>query len=574
MAFFEERGIGRVDDSKRSAPHRFAHFWLLVTKSFIRNRCPVRASALAYTTLLALIPLLAVGASIATSLLRENKEGVATMIKSFVRTAAPMLDLEVKTEDGRAANRLDETVTTITTFINNIQAGTIGVTGMIALIFVAIGLLRTIEATFNDIWGVTHGRGWLASIVQYWATITLGPVVLTLVLGLTTGPYFNKTKRILGLSLVTTRDIKDVGSMAAKLTGAADPVSAFLAGKMDRPLLNSLAEHKTTGGDSKPLRRLLADSLSGILEGGVFYDAARFANVELRAETKSLQAKNPAGHELARLNRLLLEDAYGDGIARQRWPWIGDTVFYLLPFVVLSLAFALFYQLMPNTRVQPQAALIGGIVGGTLWQMNNKLSVLYVSKALSYSQVYGALSIIPLFLVGTYFSWLIMLLGAQVAYAYQNRQSYLQEKQAEGVSQRGREFVALRVMTRVAQCFQRGEKPPGVNAIASALGVPTRLVSHVVQPMIQARLLVEAIDREIGYTPARPLDQITAHEVLQSLRVGQGHELETSDDGALAVVRGSFDKIGEVERGAAANVTLKQLVDGADAPVGKKDSST
>ena len=574
MAFFEERGIGRVDDSKRSAPHRFAHFWLLVAKSFIRNRCPVRASALAYTTLLALIPLLAVGASIATSLLRENKEGVATMIKSFVRTAAPMLDLEVKTEDGRAANRLDETVTTITTFINNIQTGTIGVTGMIALIFVAIGLLRTIEATFNDIWGVTHGRGWLASIVQYWATIPLGPVVLTLVLGLTTGPYFNKTKRILGLSLVTTRDIKDVGSMATKLTGAADPVSAFLAGKMDRPLLNSLAEHKTTGGDSKPLRRLLADSLSGILESGVFYDAARFANVELRAETKRLQAQNPVGHELARLNRLLLEDAYGDGIARQRWPWIGDTVFYLLPFVVLSLAFALFYQLMPNTRVQPQAALIGGIVGGTLWQMNNKLSVLYVSKALSYSQVYGALSIIPLFLVGTYFSWLIMLLGAQVAYAYQNRQSYLQDKQAEGVSQRGREFVALRVMTRVAQCFQRGEKPPGVNAIASALGVPTRLVSHVVQPMIHARLLVEAIDRETGYAPARPLDQITAHEVLQSLRVGQGHELETSDDGALAVVRGSFDKIGEVERAAAVNVTLKQLVDGADAPVGKKDSST
>ena len=43
---------------------KFAHFWVLIGKSFWRNRCPVRASALAYTTLLALVPLLAVGISI------------------------------------------------------------------------------------------------------------------------------------------------------------------------------------------------------------------------------------------------------------------------------------------------------------------------------------------------------------------------------------------------------------------------------------------------------------------------------------------------------------------------------
>ena len=48
----------------------------------------------------------------------------------------------------------------------------------------AIGLLRTIEATFNDIWGVTQGRGWFVSIVGYWATISFGPVILVVVIGL------------------------------------------------------------------------------------------------------------------------------------------------------------------------------------------------------------------------------------------------------------------------------------------------------------------------------------------------------------------------------------------------------
>src|SRR5256885_10085176 len=51
-------------------------------------------------------------------------------------------------------------------------------------------------------------------------------------------------------------------------------------------------------------------------------------------------------------------------------PLVGALAFQLLPFVVLCLAFGLFYQLMPNTRVQWQAALVGGIVGGSLWQLN------------------------------------------------------------------------------------------------------------------------------------------------------------------------------------------------------------
>jgi len=240
-------------------------------------------------------------------------------------------------------------------------------------------------------------------------------------------------------------------------------------------------------------------------------------------------------------------------------PLVGALAFQLLPFVVLSLAFGLFYQLMPNTRVQWQAALVGGIVGGSLWQLNNKLSVIYVSKAVTYSKIYGSLSIIPLFLVGMYFSWLILLFGAQVAYAYQNRQSYLQEKQAESVSQRGREFIALRIMTHVAQRFQRGDTAAGVNPLAETLGVPTRLVSQIVGPLLKAKLLVAVLDREMGYAPSRPLDQITAHDVLQALRVGQGLELETSDDATGRHVRGKFDRVCEVERETASALTLDML---------------
>ncbi len=576
IGFFHETGIGRVDDSKRPMLFRFAHFWLLVVKSFIRNRCPIRASALAYTTLLALIPLLAVGLSIGTMVLKDQgPEHVDEMIRGLVRNVAPMLDLEVKSSAGGEENNLDTVVEKINEFIKKVNSGTVGITGTIALVFVAIGLLRTIEATFNDIWGVTRGRGWVASIIQYWATITLGPIVLLLALGMTTGPYFAKTKRILGLSLLTGRDIKDPELLMGKLMGT-EPNEHAIGESLYHRLLNdetfrqAAARFATKSSDWKSLRKALAESLNTLLEGRPFYDATNFAKVQLGPETQRLLALNPKGHDLDLLNRRLLEDAFPTAIQRKSWEWVGSVGFYLLPFVLLSLAFGGFYQLMPNTRVQPTAALVGGIVGGSLWLVNNKLSVLYVSTVANYGQIYSSLGLVPLFLIGMYFSWLILLFGAQVAYAYQNRQSYLQEKQAEGVHQRGREFIALRIMTLIAQHFQRGEPPPGVNFIAGQLTVPTRLVSQLVQALVQARLLVEVSDRETRYTPARPMAQITANDILMALRAGQGMELETRDDAHRARVRREFSAINAAERGAGERITLETLAGGnASEPAAK-----
>jgi membrane protein len=326
--------------------HRCAHFWLLVSKSFVRNRCPVRAASLAYTTLLALVPLLAVGVSITTSMLQKRgEEPVHDLINKLVDYVAPALDLETREMISRTALEMDDeeaalfgitnnadlalftnttpigsvtnqpaitgrdrVVKQITSFIARIRTGTLGVTSVLALLFVSISLLRTIEATFNDIWGVTKGRGWIKSIVYYWAAITLGPLLLVGAITLTTGPHLETTH-------------------------------AWL----------------------------------------------------------------------------------------ERVPLLGNALFYLLPFIILSVGFAVFYTVMPNTKVHFKAALVGGLVGGCLWQLNNIFNVVYVSRVMSYTSIYGSLGIFPVFLVGLYFSWLIMLLGAQVAYAFQNRQAYIQE---------------------------------------------------------------------------------------------------------------------------------------------------
>src|SRR2546421_2867518 len=69
---------------------KFAHFCLMVWRSFTRNRCPVRASALAYATLLALVPMLAVVMSITSTFLKqEGEDQIDQFIVRFVATVIP-----------------------------------------------------------------------------------------------------------------------------------------------------------------------------------------------------------------------------------------------------------------------------------------------------------------------------------------------------------------------------------------------------------------------------------------------------------------------------------------------------
>jgi membrane protein len=199
-------------------------------------------------------------------------------------------------------------------------------------------------------------------------------------------------------------------------------------------------------------------------------------------------------------------------------------------------------------------------MGGLLWHLNNVISVVYVSRWVTNSKIYGSLAAIPVLMVGLYFSWLIVLFGAQVAYAFQNRAAYRQEKLSENINQRGREFIALRLMDCIGQRFQCGRPPATVAELAEGLIVPSRLVQQILQTLMAARLVIEVAGNEIAYAPARPLDTMTCHDILLALRAGQGQELTTREDPARAEVFGEFTRILEAERKAASSVTVLAMV--------------
>src|SRR5436190_2119245 len=104
QALLDERGLH--DEGHSSKWHRFLHFWVLVGRSFARNRCPVRASALAYASLLALIPMLAVVVSITSTFLKkEGEDRIDQFIGELVASIMPPANLSTN-----AVNELDTSI--------------------------------------------------------------------------------------------------------------------------------------------------------------------------------------------------------------------------------------------------------------------------------------------------------------------------------------------------------------------------------------------------------------------------------------------------------------------------------
>jgi membrane protein len=232
----------------------------------------------------------------------------------------------------------------------------------------------------------------------------------------------------------------------------------------------------------------------------------------------------------------------------------------LAPYVILWVGFALMYTLMPNTRVRFSAAFIGGIIGGTLWQFNSQLNTMYISRVVTYSKIYGSLGVVPVFLVGLYFSWLMVLLGAQVSFAAQNVRLYMQQRASEKIDQAGRELLACRIVLHACSCFLRAAKPPTTEQLAEQLRAPLQALNQLVRRLIEGGVLIEIAGDECRLQPARPPDSITVADVLHVVRTADGICGEEPKRSGSEPVEQLLLGLAKAARTSSANARFSDLV--------------
>jgi membrane protein len=192
----------------------------------------------------------------------------------------------------------------------------------------------------------------------------------------------------------------------------------------------------------------------------------------------------------------------------------------LIPYALIWLLFTIVYIVMPNTRVNFKSALIAGIIAGTIFQLTQWAYIHFQVGVSKYSTLYGTFAALPLFLAWLQISWLIVLLGAEISYAYQNVDNYEFEAEALHISYHNKRLLTLIICHEIVKNFEKGEEPKTSAEISQDLSIPMRLVREIMFDLTEAHILNETIKpspREKGYQPAIDIGRITVQYVNEKL---------------------------------------------------------
>ncbi len=222
---------------------------------------------------------------------------------------------------------------------------------------------------------------------------------------------------------------------------------------------------------------------------------------------------------------------------------------YLVPFLVSTGAFTVAYLVLPATSVRVLPALTGAAVAALLWETAKGTFDWYVRHFASFEQIYGALALVPVFLLWVQLTWLIVLFGAEVAWCAQHPDPGPEAAPAEGPALARGPF-ASRVLWTVARDFAARRPRPSAAAVAADLAVGVDAVEGAIDALEAAGLVarvVEPGDVEAppGLLPARPLEQTS---VADAVRAGEAR------GGAFADGSPAESPLYDVLRSAAADM--------------------
>lgn len=191
------------------------------------------------------------------------------------------------------------------------------------------------------------------------------------------------------------------------------------------------------------------------------------------------------------------------------------------PLASVWLAFFLLTTFMPNTHVHRRAAGASALISALLWVSWQKIYISLQVNVAKYNAIYGTFASVPIFLMWLSVCWMIILLGAEIAFALQNHGTFHMERAAAQASLRSRITMGLSILLHAAREFEAGGAGLDVAEYARRERVPVRLVNDLVSIFVRGKLLAERADAPGQFVLLRPPDRIAVPDVVH-LVAGDG----------------------------------------------------
>jgi membrane protein len=375
---------GRRRRSVSLARHAF-----VLLRDLVDGQLTMRAMSLVYTTLLSIVPLLALAFSVLKALGAHN--AIEPFLREFLAPLGP--------QAGELTQKL-------VGFIEKVQVGVLGSLGVALLFWSAISLIQKVESSFNFVWRIERPRPLSQRLGDYFAVLTVGPVLMFSAVGITAS-VFNS-------------------ALVARLT-----------------------------------------------------------------------SYEPLGFLVSVAGRLV-------------------------PYLLIIGVFTFLYSFVPNTRVRPRAALIGGVFAGALWQTGSLAFASFVAGATNYNAIYSSFAIVIFLLIWIYLGWMILLLGCQLAFYVQHPEHLKPQRAPTLLSGRQIEFLTLMVMALAGRRFLAGKPGYTEEELSRVIAAEPEHVRRAVEQLLFNGLLTEAGATRTQLVPAVDLESVTLAQLWTLARTGEG----------------------------------------------------
>jgi membrane protein len=190
----------------------------------------------------------------------------------------------------------------------------------------------------------------------------------------------------------------------------------------------------------------------------------------------------------------------------------------VVPLLLITLAFTFVYTFVPNTRVRYGPAVTGALVAGLLWISAGSLFADFMAGSTRYAAIYSSLAIPILFMMWVYFAWLIVLIGANIAF-YLQYPEYLNSRERDlRPSNRLRERLALKLMQRVVRRHFAGPEGATEDELAQALRMPLVNVRTSIRILHAGGFLMTTATSPPRLLPAQAPERMLVRDLLHHVR--------------------------------------------------------
>jgi membrane protein len=246
---------------------------------------------------------------------------------------------------------------------------------------------------------------------------------------------------------------------------------------------------------------------------------------------------------------------------------IGPVVFFfikMVPYFLIWMVFTFVYIVMPNTKVNFSSALIAGVIAWTSFILVQWVYINFQVGVSRYNAIYGSFAALPLFMVWANMSWLITLIGAEVAYANQNVTQIENEIDGNKLSMAQIHVLAMIICKQVSSNFQVGEKPLSAKTLSATLKIPFGVTNRVLELLVDSEVLTEVQtpgNEPNTFLPVRSFENMTIGDLMVALDSNQHTKIRSLSSAELSQYMSIYNQMREALKADVSNLKIRELPD-------------